>query len=477
MAILREKILEHDLFALPVLDRYLLYAPLHRFAALVDQTVITDLKRQLWAESFDPGTLQVGGQGIFSRKKIQPFAPADGPLTTPQFLGLITTRGCNMNCKYCDFSALTANPKPMSVNLARNCIDVYCDILQKNRASSADIQFFGGEPFVNSKVIEFTVNYAREKARSRNIAARFEVTTNGIIDEPTARWAAGNFDAVILSLDGPEAIQNFHRPLRNNKPGFQIAYRTARILGQGSSELVIRICVSAQNVSNLPQIAAWVAENFMVSKVCIEALTPSALSEINGIKAPDPVAFGVSVLHAASILENYGIETITSGTDIEQLQTSFCPVGRDALIVDPDGKINACYLLEEEWQKEGLDMVFGHCPNSAQESPGKFVFDEGALQRIRALAGIKTPLCSNCFCKYHCAGGCHVNHRDFLAAQAYDSVCLQTRLIVTGKILRQMSAVSFLNKWLDQTGEVEKTINSMDHSLPVCAHGRGNYEW
>jgi uncharacterized protein len=452
-------------FALPVANRYLFYAPLHKLTAVLDARALSALKNKFTDPGFDAGAqlnqiadLLTGPGGELAQIR-------QGPLSRPLFLGLITTRGCNMGCVYCDFAAPKFGQKTMDLSLARNCVDAYLQLVVSAGINHAEIQFFGGEPFFDNKVCELVVPYAREAGNKKGIQVSFEVTTNGLINSKRAAWMANNFERVVLSLDGPAVFQNAQRPVHKEKGSFDVVYRTAEILSRGPTDLFLRVCATTDSTPRLPAIARWMAENLCMSTVCFEALTPSSLSESNGFHPPDPIDFAMNVLEAEDILVEYGIDTQTSGTDIAKLQASFCPLGKDAMIVNPKGELNACYLLEEDWIKEELNLCFGRLSNTQPGIPA-FEIEIQALEKIRSYAGTQGTLCRNCFCQYHCAGGCHVNHKNIVMASTYDDVCIQTRAVTIGKLLKTIGAMSIYHEWRQSRPSItESTSQANDKFL------------
>jgi uncharacterized protein len=433
-------------FALPVLDRYLVYAPLQRFSAILTEDSLKRLEDTLFTRNnnVDPVISE-----IVRRLDNAPIPPQSikGEIKAPLFLGLITTRGCGMACRYCDFSPSANSRSAMSLDLARASIDAYLNLLTENGIVEGEIQFFGGEPFFRNIVPEFVLSYAHTRASRMEIAIRFSVTTNGLMTEKRAAWVADHFDAVVLSLDGT-AFQDQQRPLRAGRGSYPVVHRTAEIFSDGNTDLTIRACITRESVAHMPDLAAEFASNYVLRAVCFEPLSESNLSKQNGLFPPDPVQFARQFCLAEDILTRHGIESITSGTDIDSLQTSFCPVGKDALLVSPSGNVSSCYLMESDWRRAGLDLTFGII---SQDSP-QFQFDLKKLETIRDLMHHPAPLCETCLCYYHCAGGCYVNHHSIQQAGQYDAVCIRTRLITIGKLLKRMGCPELYHRWLDSLG-------------------------
>jgi uncharacterized protein len=426
-----------DIFSVPVGDKILVYAPLHGAAALVNPAAARLLGEGLYAGAEVPAVLQ--DLLDLLRQPVAPPPLRDGPLNDPFFLGLIPTRGCNMACRYCDFAAPKADSPVMSLDTARRAVDAYLDLLETDRA---EVHFFGGEPFYAPEVVHFVVEYTSGRAAERGLLVRFEATTNGLYSRSRAEWIAEHFDTVVLSLDGPAGIQNEHRPVRGGKDSFDIVARSAAVFSGGPVELVIRAAVTDQTARSLPEIAQWVSQTFRPSTVCFESLTPSPLAKAAGMRPPDPWEFAENFVRAAGILKEYGIRAVLSTADLDKTGVSFCPVGKDALIVTPGGTVNACYLLEDDWADSGIEMQIG------QLNGGHFQIDMDALANVRGLTVDDRQLCQDCLCRYHCAGGCHIHHDTSGAPGAYDDLCVQTRLITIANLLHKIGQPDLAASWM-----------------------------
>jgi uncharacterized protein len=447
-------------FSVPILDRHLVYAPLHQVVALVDDRARQALVAALTAPAAAPCAAIQPLLDAWHRPAVPP-APAAGPLVSPLFLGLITTRGCNMACQYCDFAAPKQASPTMRLELARAAIDGYLALLAAGKETRAEVHFFGGEPFAAAHIVDFAVAYAGRRAGDLGLKPRFEVTTNGLFGERRCHWVAEHFSAVVLSLDGPPDIQDRHRPGLLGHSASTVVNRNARILGQGSAELIVRCCVTESTVPLLPEITQWIGREFSPTTICLETLVPSSLSAAAGLASPDPWLFARSFVAAARQLEAMGIQAVLSTADVTRLQVSFCPVGKDALIVAPDGTIAACYLLPERWREQGLRMELGY----VDETRRSLVIDVRAVERVRTLQVDRKSLCANCLCRYHCAGGCHVNHPSTGQPGAYTPSCIQTRLVTVATLLHEMHEDALADAWLASAHAARQVAWRIDDRL------------
>ncbi len=446
-------------------DKVLIYAPLHSLTALVDHTAIQQLRRSLTVDAPVQGEhlhallkiLQAPGQRIPQAR--------EGGIDQPKLLGLVTTRGCNMACRYCDFAAPKQTSPVMDLETARDAIDAYLNLLAQHGKTRAEIHFFGGEPFYAARTVHFAVEYAQARAFEKNILLHFEAITNGFYNQRMAYWIAGMFDTVFLSLDGPREIQDAYRPGIGGRSTFDIVTRNARIFRENNVELILRSCVTEKTVTHLPEIATWFADEFQPTTVCFETLVPSDGAQTSEISPPDPWIFARNFEIAAGLLEERGISTVLSTAELSHPHVSFCPVGYDAIIVTPDGLVHACYLLEEEWHRESLNLTFGRL-GSGETGSAQLILDPQAIDNIRQLNVHAYPLCTNCFCRFHCAGGCHVNRRKTLLADTYDATCIQTRMVSAGTLLKHMGQIELYQTWLsDQNLQRAAVLQKGDRLL------------
>ena len=426
------------MFTISIGDKHLLYAPLHKLTALVNNSALTLLRDHLRFETPLAPTLRPMAEWL--RTVVSPPMPRSGRVCSPIFLGLIPTRGCNMACPYCDFAAPKRGSARMDLETARRAVDAYFQLLDPT--SPAEIHFFGGEPFFAEDVVHFVVEYASMRAAERGVAVRFEATSNGLYSQRQAHWVGQHFDTIVLSLDGPPDIQDRYRPGANGRPVSDVVMRTASILSQGSVELVIRVCVTSETVMRLAEIASWISHEFLPSTVCFETLSLSHNAQPISLVPPDPWDFARNFDLAARVLADNGIQAITSTANLRAPRLSFCPVGQDALIVSPDGAVDACYLLQKDWERRGLDMRVGWL-----NAHGFDLLPE-SIQRVRNLTVEQRRLCADCLCRYSCAGGCHVNHDTSGEPGQYDSLCIQTRLITVARLLRRIGQHELADLWL-----------------------------
>ncbi len=416
--------MSRSVFCIPVGGKWLIHAPLHGLTALVNDRA---------AAALTNGGAQSGGGPLATLRDALTDDPSLGPRrcegdVSPDFLGLIPTRACNMSCVYCAFGAASAAEERMELDMAVAAVDWMAAHQQRLGRETLEVHFFGGEPFCAGEVVDVAVHRGRMAAAQRGMTPIFEVATNGFFDEDRARFVGDYFDTVVLSLDGFPEAHDRHRPVSAGCGSFETVARTADVLSSSPVELCFRVCVSDYTVTRLEEIARWFCDKFRPSVVNFEVLQRTAQSDQAGLSPPDPWQFAAHCVRACRVVRELGVQPVYAAATAERPRLTFCPVANDTIIVSPDGRVSACYLPDSEWQSRGLDLDIGWL-----EADGSMRLDRQAVNRVRRLITDK-PRCEHCFCQWSCAGGCHVNNTYPGCPDTYDDFCIQTR-VITGCLL------------------------------------------
>ncbi|MGD2178712.1 MAG: radical SAM protein [Anaerolineae bacterium] len=446
-----------SIFAIPLADKVLLYAPIHNLTALVNTASAKSLQASLLSGQPSP-VEPLSGIAQELQSAVDVPQPRQGDFV-PTFLGILPTRGCNFSCRYCGFLASEDVHTVMQLDTARDAVNWYMDQVDQAGKSAAEIHFFGGEPFCAEEILDFTVNLARVRSEATGCDLRFEVATNGAFNEARCHWAADHLHTIVLSLDGPAEIQNCYRPYKDGRGSFETVVRNAHILAESPAELFLRACVTAETVDRMDAIAAWFCEEIRPAGICFEPLQPTLPAVGRRLEPPDPWAFARGFIRAVEVMASYGVQPVHAAADIATRRVTFCPVGDDVAIVAPDGTVVACYLLRREWEVRGMDLRLGRIVG------GDVQLDASAVAAARAINVHNKPLCQRCFCRWHCAGGCHVNHVATERAGPYDGLCVQTRVITLWNILQALEQADVGRAWLDDWAAVERAVRQPSDRL------------
>lgn len=462
---------QNGVFLIPIMDKWLLFAPLCDLFALLNNTAAAEFRQGHFSE----GAAELANlYRDLATKPLRKPSPLKGEIC-PSFLGIITTRGCNINCVYCNFGGPTSVRENMDPRIAITAIDWMAERLKKSGKKYFRVHFFGGEPFTAPELVDIVVHRTRYVCAQNDLIPFFDVSSNGVFSKSRSVFIGDYFDAIVLSLDGFKNTHNRNRPAMNNQGTFDLVVETARSLSTKPVQLCLRVCVTQDSVHDLEAIVRWMYQEFNPVVVNFEPLTPGELSTKAGLTPPRPYDFAINFMRAIKTGRKLGIKVINAAVDIAKSRISFCPVGTDALIVSADGRASACYLPQEDWLQRGQNMDVGQF-----NADGTGHIDYAALDRVRQLPMAK-PLCEDCFCQWTCAGGCHVHHSFPDRSLEYDDFCIQTRIITACLLLSELGYEELIQELLQNRTAMRKlafhdrdAVSLMGQTFREAAHTNSN---
>lgn len=124
---------------------------------------------------------------------------------------VVTTLRCNHRCLYCHASAVPFSDAAtdMTVETARKVVDRVFE----SPSQAITIEFQGGEPLANWPVVEFIVEYAREKNKAAGKSLWLNLVTNlTLMDEEKLDWLLARGVNFCTSIDGPADLHDANRP-------------------------------------------------------------------------------------------------------------------------------------------------------------------------------------------------------------------------------------------------------------------------
>ena len=426
--------IRENIFYIPFGERVVVYAPLAGVCAMINSSAARQLDMIISnpdapAVSVDPEVEKLREE--LTKGEVRYPEEKTGKLS-PHFLGIIPTRQCNGACIYCDFTPPKELSGKMTPETASVIADWYMDIVEAENRPVAAVHFFGGEPVLAGEVMEIILHKVRMRSFRKQIIPSFEITTNGQYTAKQARFVGNYFNKVVLSLDGPAAIHNRQRPLKNGQDSYANAVRTAHIISGLQASLCLRACISGQNVERLEEITARFCESFAPESICFEVLSANDNTVKYDLAGPDPILFARNFSKARKLGREFGTEVIYASDIQPEPVISSCPVGKDTAIFTPDGMIASCYLIPDTWRTAGLDLDFGSI-----DRKGEISIEPGRVDGIRKLVKDKW-YCEKCFCRWSCAGGCHVRLQAGAFSLGSPDFCRQTRIISLCTLLSWM---------------------------------------
>jgi uncharacterized protein len=323
----------------------------------------------------------------------------------PRAFALELTKGCNLRCGYCYYAERDApyDPKArMSREVAYRSVDL---LLAEGPADQpAHVHFFGGEPLLDFPLLADVTLYGERRAREAGKSITFEVTTNGTRLEPDViAFLDAHAIAVGISFDGPPDVQDAQRPLAGGSSYALAAPKIRALLGgrAGTALKTHASVVVTRRELDLVRLVEHL-EELGFTRILLTPAT-DLTGEGEGVRTADlPRAFA-----ALDALADEYERRVAAGEHVAETwfprlvgrirtgkrMTQFCSGGRDYLGVAADGKVALCYRFFEDE---------AHSMGSVQDG-----IERGVTERILAAPVDERTVCSRCWARHYCGGGCH----------------------------------------------------------------------
>lgn len=329
-----------------------------------------------------------------------------------QMITLQMTQQCNFRCEYCPYSGGYVNRehsnKKMSLSIAFKGIDFI--INHSKNSKSIAIGFYGGEPLIEFKAIKKCIEYAEKKAEGKIV--HFTMTTNGsLLNDEIIEFLSEHNVNLIISLDGPEEIQNIHRKLAiNNKGSFEKVIKNIINLKERYPDFFAKIkfnsVIDPQNsfsviddffnndelVKDIPVTASIVSENYSKSEITVpESFYSKSEYELFKIYYYSLIR-RKSVKNCSRIMYSGYNRSLSFGKNLipqdklpEKMHHSGpCIPGVRKLFIDTEGFFYPCEKVSESSEL----MKIGHIDTG---------FDVNKVRKLLNIGKVNDAACKNCW--------------------------------------------------------------------------------
>jgi uncharacterized protein len=393
---------------------------LDRMVAMTLQEIVVDLAPSLSEDAvraYYLRFLEMIRDGVFST------SPVARPRRPPfNRLVVMLAGGCNMGCTYC-FERdvpIYQNPNRMTQERADEVVDWF---IASHEGPKAHVQFYGGEPLLNFHILRHMLERLEGWAASAGIEFTKYLITNGTLLNPErAAYLKEHGVSIQVSVDGDRKTHNRLRVFKSGEPTLDRIYPNIQHLKELGADFNLRAVLTRHN--------------------------PDPSSVIEGLRGlgGEKVSFEVVASGERSIdlddedwrtfLGKYGDwvdAPYTKWTNLpHEMQNTIiricegtrvfygCGAGKTEVTVAPDGSIYECQRIYRE----------PYANVSAGKSPAEL--DSQFLTMVD-----DRPVCSDCWARYLCGGGCmqqsHVGHGSDAPLPQY---CAMKRTMVEASIVK-----------------------------------------
>ncbi len=326
-------------------------------------------------------------------------------------ISMLVSERCNLNCRYCygEGGSYGVN-RNMDFSTAVKIIQWANNILENNniKLDKFGVNFFGGEPLLNFKVIEQTVKYLKSRNFSNLGKPIFSITTNGVLlNHKIMQFFSKEKFSIVVSIDGPPEIHDRNRPFKNGKGSHSVIVKNLKMMldhdiseyttlratvypGRGEVKKVVQYL---RNLGYKKVQVEYVASNFPERKSeewCNYAVT----------KDYGPIfdEFEKRLKEKRSFIDivpNNIISYIKS-LYYRELKRHFCGISQGFFAIDVNGDIYPCqrFVGVPEWYIGNIQTEL----------------NREILEKFASLSFYKLKNCRNCWLRFFCGGGCSYNN-------------------------------------------------------------------
>jgi uncharacterized protein len=165
-------------------------------------------------------------------------------------LNVNISQHCNMHCKYCYANGGTyGDPSQMNEEIGQKTVDFLFRESMEREEKRLGLNFFGGEPLLNMPLLRKMTGYIREQEKKFDRTVDLSITTNGtLMNEECVRYLDEEKIRVTVSIDGPKAIHDRMRVIRNGDSSYEAVMAGLSLLKAHGIETTARVTVTPHNV-------------------------------------------------------------------------------------------------------------------------------------------------------------------------------------------------------------------------------------
>jgi uncharacterized protein len=326
---------------------------------------------------------------------------------------------CNLRCNYCfaGTGAFGGHRGLMDLETGKKAIDFV--LKASGHRKHCEVDFFGGEPLLNYRVVKELVTYGKEAAKNCGKSIKFTLTTNAVLlTEEVQKFLEEEDISVVLSIDGRPEVHDRMRPYANGKGSYaEVAPRLQQFAQKRpeSSPYAVGTYYYARGTYTHHNL------DFDQDVTHLLDLGMKQISLEPVVAQPtDPYAFQEGDL--PEILKSYdrlGEELLArrrNGEDfsffhfnvsLEQgpclpKRLSGCGAGHEYVAISPEGDLYPCHQFvgQEEFK---MGSLWEETPSIKQDF----------VEAFRTAHIYNKPACRECWARFSCSGGCHAANHAF----------------------------------------------------------------
>ncbi len=330
--------------------------------------------------------------------------PQDVPMAT---MVLEVAQDCNLRCTYCyaEGGAYGGERRLLTPQMARKAVRLL--IREAGDREVVTLVLFGGEPLLNMPAVEAAVEEAELRGKEAGKRVQMSLTTNGTLLQPQIiSFLHRHRVAVSVSLDGPPDLHDANRPDAAGQGSYaRILPNLKGLLQNSPAPVAARVTLTPDQWGRIEEVfdhlnsLGFHEVGIAPASPITDDLLPSLVQEAILLKGFAAMAQRFKEEAAKGrILPFSNVLDLLGRLHLGQTKSIACGAGFGYLAVDAEGNFFPCHRLAGEEIFQVGDLDTGADAEKIESS-------------LAMLTEGKEKMCSNCWARTLCTGGCHYeNH-------------------------------------------------------------------
>lgn len=251
-----------------------------------------------------------------------------------------TTSTCNARCYYCFEHGIEGTF--MSTDTALKTANYIIDRI--NEGDKVRLEWFGGEPLLNTSVIRLITRMVKDKCNDVNAFLTASIITNGslITDEVCKLFKECYIKRAQITLDGDKEVYNSAKNYYNKKDcNFDVIINNIKLLSNYDINTSIRINYDNKNYESIDRLIDFIYENFKDDKHVVPYIYPIWSSTKEEGYTSDAHADN-NYLKLIDKLVGYNMMKPDSVIGIKRKVKQCAARNINSIAILPDGSISKC---------------------------------------------------------------------------------------------------------------------------------------
>lgn len=251
-----------------------------------------------------------------------------------------TTTSCNAGCYYCFEKGIAC--QTMNIETANNLVNYICGMIDNN--DELQIEWFGGEPLLNTKVIDYVSKELTKRIANKLDSLQVYIITNGSLITPEIAkkmketW---KIRGVQITLDGYDDYYDSVKKYKNPKiHNFFTTVSNIQLLLEQGIHVSVRMNYVNNNYDSLRKLIIYLHERFNEKKGIRFYIYP-LWSSLNGDFISNASA-DLRLIELYKLLVSYNMTTIQSIARLNYRKHQCRACNKYSFNILPDGRIGKC---------------------------------------------------------------------------------------------------------------------------------------